>query len=152
VDSKESLLRLALDRALDGLFGVAGRVTASDRPAIDRLEEIVRGSVVLLAAELPYVTLLVRARGNTATERRALARRREFDQLVADLVKQAERDGAIRPDIDPAVTVRLLFGMVNSLVEWYRPGSRSDAEELADAVSAVAFGGLRIRRAPGGAA
>ncbi|HEY2507541.1 MAG TPA: TetR/AcrR family transcriptional regulator [Streptosporangiaceae bacterium] len=150
VDSKEGLLRLALDRALDGLFSVAERVTASDGPAIDRLEEIVRGSVLVLAAELPYVTLLVRARGNTATERRALARRREFDQLVADLVKQAERDGAIRPDIDPAVTARLMFGMVNSLVEWYRPGSKADAEALADAVCAVSFGGLRVRRAPTG--
>jgi len=152
VDSKEDLLRLALDRALDGLFGVAGRARSRGGPAIGRLEFLVRGSVGILAEQLPYVTLLLRARGNTPTERRALARRREFDQLVADLVKEAERDGDIRPDIDPAVTSRLLFGMVNSVSEWYRPGShdagsgRDSAGELADAVCAMAFDGLRIRR------
>jgi AcrR family transcriptional regulator len=150
VGSKEELLSLALDRALDGLFAVADEVSApgADSPAIERLERLVRGSVGVLASQLPCVTLLLRARGNTATERRALARRRQFDQIVADLVKQAERDGDIRPDVDPAITARLLFGMVNSLVEWYRPGGRAAAgpEALADAVCAVAFDGLRVRR------
>jgi AcrR family transcriptional regulator len=147
VDSKEDLLTLALDRALDGLFSVADEVEAGGGPAIERLERLVRGSVSVLADRLPYVTLLLRARGNTGTERRALARRREFDQIVADLVAEAERDGEIRPDVDPAITARLLFGLVNSLVEWYRPGQRAaSAGELADAVCAVAFDGLRIRR------
>ncbi len=147
VDSKEDLLALALDRALDGLFAVAADVTASGEPAIDRLERLVRGSVQVLAERLPYVTLLLRARGNTGSEREALARRREFDQIVADLVAEAEQDGDIRPDVDPAVTARLLFGLVNSLVEWYRPGRRATSvSELADAVCAVAFDGLRIGR------
>ncbi|HTX83829.1 MAG TPA: TetR/AcrR family transcriptional regulator [Streptosporangiaceae bacterium] len=151
VDSKEELLALALDRALDGLFSVAEEVSGGSAPAIERLEQLVRGSVHVLADRLAYVTLLLRARGNTGTERKALARRREFDQIVADLVKQAERDGDIRPDIDPAITARLLFGMVNSLIEWYRPGGRSahaGPDALADAVCAVAFDGLRIRRSP----
>jgi hypothetical protein len=34
-------------------------------------------------------------------------------------------------------------------VEWYRPGGRRADDGLADAVCAVAFDGLRIRR-PGG--
>lgn len=145
VDSKEDLLGLALDRALDGLFAVADAVKASDRPAIERLEQLVRGSVLVLAERLPCVTLLLRARGNTPIERRALTRRREFDEIVADLVKQAEQDGDIRPDVDPSVTARLLFGMVNSLVEWYRPGRAALDDGLADAVCTVAFDGLRIR-------
>jgi AcrR family transcriptional regulator len=149
VDSKEELLSLALDRALDGLFAVADDVAASTDPAMERLERLVRGSVGVLADRLPYVTLLLRARGNTPTERKALARRRQFDQIVADLVKQAERDGDIRPDVDPAITARLLFGMVNSLVEWYRPGVRgAGPAALADAVCAVAFDGLRVRKGP----
>jgi AcrR family transcriptional regulator len=160
IKGKEDLLALALDRALDGLFAVAAASDSRGR-AIERLEALVRGSVRVLTDQLPYVTLLLRARGNTATERRALARRREFDQIVADLVKEAEADGDIRPDIDPAVTARLLFGMVNSIAEWYRP-DRADqaagpagadpapgglaAGQLADAVCAMAFDGLRVAR------
>ena len=81
--------------------------------------------------QLPYVTLLLRVRGNTPVERSAIARRRSFDRLVADLVEEAERDGDIRADIDPKTTARLLFGMVNSIVEWYRPGNRPARPRLA---------------------
>jgi AcrR family transcriptional regulator len=143
VPSKEELLRLAVDRALDGLFAIAEETAALDGRAIDRLEHLVRGSVLVLADRLPFVTLLLRVRGNTRAERAALTRRREFDRLVTDLVKQAEAEGDVRPDVDPAVTARLLYGMVNSLIEWYRPRRGSSAEELADAVSKIAFEGLR---------
>lgn len=146
VAGKEELLRLALDRALDGLWEAAERASAIDAPAIVRLERLVRDAVSVLDAQLPYVTLLLRVRGNTATERAALERRRAFDALVASLVEEAERDGDIRADIDPRLTARLLFGTVNSLVEWYRPGSGTGAAALADAVCAIAFDGLRVRR------
>ena len=61
-------------------------------------------------------------------------------------MQEAERDGDIRADIDPRLTARLLFGTVNSLVEWYRQGSGTGAAALADAVCAIAFDGLRVRR------
>lgn len=147
VPSKDELLRLAVDRALDGLFAVAEEATGVDGPAIDRLEFLVRGSIGVLVDRLPFVTLLLRVRGNTKVERAALARRREFDLLVTELVKQAEAEGDIRPDIDPAVTARLLFGTVNSLTEWYRPRGGLGTADLANAVCAVMFDGLRTATA-----
>jgi AcrR family transcriptional regulator len=146
VPSKQELLRLAVDRALNGLFAVAHDTEFIEGRAIDRLEHLVRGSVAVLIEQLPFVTLLLRVRGNTKVERTALTRRREFDQIVTELVKQAELAGDIRPDIDPAVTSRLLFGMVNSLTEWYRPRRGSTGAELADAVCKIAFDGLRQER------
>ena len=89
---------------------------------MDRLRYIVRRQVEVLQAELPYVTLLLRVRGNTETERWALERRRAFDATVAALVagggRRRARCGA---DVDPALAARLLSGTVNSIVEWYRP-------------------------------
>jgi AcrR family transcriptional regulator len=145
VPSKVELLRLALDRALDGLFAVTEEPGARTGPAIDRLEHVVRGSVHVLTAELPYVTLLLRVRGNSEVEQAALARRREFDRIVTELVRAAEDEGDVRPDVDPAVTSRLLFGTVNSLTEWYRPDRGLDADALADALVATTFDGLRTR-------
>jgi len=146
VTGKEELLSLALDRALDGLATVTSRVRALPAPAVERLEYLVRGSVEVLEAQLPYVTLLLRVRGNTDVERAALDKRRAFDRFVADLVAEAVRDGDIRPDADAMITARLLFGLVNSVVEWYRPDRRGQAAPLADAVCAMAFDGLRTRR------
>jgi AcrR family transcriptional regulator len=144
VPSKTELLRLAVNRALDGLFAVVAEPGCTTGPATARLEHLVRRSVEVLVAELPFVTLLLRVRGNTDVERSALARRREFDLIVADLARAAIVEGGIRSDVDAAITARLLFGMVNSLIEWYRPDRGHDVAEIADAVVAVAFGGLRL--------
>ena len=61
-------------------------------------------------------------RGNTTAEQWILEQRRRFDRLVATIVSEAQAKGQIRADIDPALITRLLFGMLNSITEWYRPG------------------------------
>lgn len=145
VSGKEELLRRAVSRALDGLFGILTEEHARVGTAVQRLEHVTRRTVEVLIAELPYVTLLLRVRGNTDTERWAMERRREFDQQVADLLKEAVADGDLRSDIELRLATRLLFGMINSIVEWYRPDARgaSSGEQVADAVVQLAFAGLR---------
>jgi AcrR family transcriptional regulator len=149
VAGKSELLRLALDRALDGLFAAAeaaeAEAAATGGRSVDALEHLVRASVAVLVERLPFVTLLLRVRGNTEVEREALARRRQFDRHVADLARRAVTEGDLRPDVDSVIIARLLFGMVNSLVEWLRPTGDLATEDLADAVCAVAFDGLRVR-------
>ncbi|MWA12384.1 TetR/AcrR family transcriptional regulator [Streptomyces sp. BA2] len=145
VSGKEELLRRAVSRALDGLFGILAEEHARVGTAVQRLEHVTRRTVEVLVAELPYVTLLLRVRGNTDTERWAMERRREFDQQVADLLKEAVADGDLRSDVELRLATRLLFGMINSIVEWYRPDARgaSSGEQVADAVVQLAFAGLR---------
>ncbi|WP_156727686.1 TetR/AcrR family transcriptional regulator [Streptomyces apocyni] len=144
VAGKEELLRRAVSRALDGLFGILDENHARVGRAVDRLEYVTRRMVEVLTDELPYVTLLLRVRGNTATEQWAMERRREFDHQVAELFKAAVVEGDLRSDIEVRLATRLLFGMVNSIAEWYRPEHQgADGGEVADAVVQLAFGGLR---------
>jgi AcrR family transcriptional regulator len=142
--SKDEILERALDEALSGLEGVLDEADAARGRAADRLDQVLRGAVHVLVDKLPYVTLLLRVRGNTEVERRALERRRAFDRRVMVLVTEARDEGSLRSDIDPRIVERLLFGMINSIVEWYRPGGKEDADRLADDVIAVALDGLRM--------
>ncbi|MFE7130252.1 TetR/AcrR family transcriptional regulator [Streptomyces sp. NPDC057638] len=149
VASKEELLRRAVSRALDALFETLDEPGAVEGRAIDRVEYVTRRTVEVLMAELPYVTLLLRVRGNTTTERWALERRREFDQRVSELMRAAADAGDLRADVDDRLATRLLFGMVNSLVEWYRPhpgAAQEEEERLAGTVVRLAFDGLRTHR------
>lgn len=156
VTSKEDLLRLALDDALDELTTVVTEAVedAAGVSAHDRLRGVVRRSVEVLVNHQPAVTLLLRVRGNTPVEVAALARRRWLDDRLAALVRAAVAEGAIRDDLPPELVSRLLFGMVNSLVEWYRPAGTHDASAVADAVTALAFDGLshRLTGSPDGPA
>jgi AcrR family transcriptional regulator len=143
VPGKEALLSQALDEALDGLTAVLDRPTGAT--AYERLRAAVRDSVRVLVEHLPAVTLLLRVRGNSEVELAALRRRREIDDRLAGLVAAAVAEGSLRADLPPDLVSRLLFGMVNSLVEWYRPGGPVDAQMLADALAAIAFEGLRAQ-------
>ena len=152
VTSKEQLLEMALDAALAELSeaveaattptyaAAAGRPPA---PAYERLRALVARSVEVLVAHQPEVTLLLRVRGNSPVELAALERRRWIDARLADLVRAAAEEGSLRDDVDPDLVSRLLFGMVNSLVEWHRPSGDVDAGVLAHAVTTLAFDGLR---------
>ncbi len=142
VSGKEELLRLAVARAVDALFAVLDEPAGGTGPAVDRLAHVVRRSVEVLAEQLPYVTLLLRVRGNTDAERWALARRREFDDRLSALVQAAIDEGDVRADVDPRLVTRLLFGTVNSVAEWFRPDGAHPAQDVADAVVALAFHGL----------
>jgi AcrR family transcriptional regulator len=141
--SKEQLLNLAVSRALDSLFRILEEAGAVEGPALAKVKYVVRRTVEVLISELPSVTLLLRVRGNTDTERWALEQRREFDRRVATMVDEAARAGYLRTDIDPRLATRLLFGMVNSISEWYRSDGDHDPSVIAAAATELALSGLQ---------
>lgn len=169
VRSKEELLARAVGRALDALEAIPKELEGATNDPGARLGLVLRRTVATLLAETPFVTLLVRLRGNSPIELEALERRRRFDEWVAGIVAEAAEAGAARADLDPRLVTRLLFGMVNSITEWYRPpeapagpvGATDDAlppsdrrrpvqatgrgfeEVLAETVATLALDGLR---------
>jgi AcrR family transcriptional regulator len=144
VTGKEALLGRGLRRALDALSAILEEPGSNRGSAGARLEHLVRRVAEVTFDLLPELSVLFRIRGNSPTELEALAHRRRFDRTVASLVRQAQNEGSVRSDIDPGVATRLIFGMSNSTVEWFRADGRSSPGELADAICKVALGGLKI--------
>ncbi|SIG54683.1 Putative transcriptional regulator, TetR family [Mycobacteroides abscessus subsp. abscessus] len=143
VKSKEELLRLAINRGTDALASaVESESHRQDLSALERLRHAVHSSVLILIEYHHSVTLLLRVRGNSAVERDALEQRRKIDMKIRALVTAAIEEGGVRADFPPGLVTRLLFGMVNSITEWYRPGYPVDPETIAEAVTAMAFNGL----------
>ncbi|MFD2794898.1 TetR/AcrR family transcriptional regulator [Promicromonospora vindobonensis] len=150
--SKEALLSAALDEALEGLSSAveaAATATDGERSSV-RLRTTVEAAVRILAGNLPAVTLLLRVRGNSDVERAAMERRRHIDERLAALVRQATAEGDLRGDVDPDIVSRLIFGMVNSLADWYRPDGPLREDALAATISSLLFDGLRPPRPSGG--
>jgi len=145
IESKEQLLRLGLEKALEPLMASTTEPGATTGPAIDRLTYLIRRNVEILTDRLPYVTLLLGVHGNTETERWALDQRRTYDRFVAGVVREAIAEGAVRDDVDARTTARLVFGMINSVREWYRPGRGLAPADLADQVSTLLLDGIRTR-------
>jgi AcrR family transcriptional regulator len=144
VSGKEALLERGLGRALDALFAIIDEPVARDGRAIDRLRHIAERVAETTLQLLPELTVLTRVHGASKSERNAVDRRRAFDRLVTDIIAQAQREGDVRADLDPRLAARLIFGMSNSVVEWYRSGSLS-REAIAHAIVAIAFDGIAAR-------
>lgn len=146
VRGKEELLTLGVGRAFDALDAATREPDAKRGSAEARLRHIVRRTIEITVAMRPEVALLLRVRGNTRAEKAIVERRRAFDHLVARQFARAQRAGEFRRDIDPRLATRLLFGMLNSITEWYRPGGELGAAEIVQAVFQLAFEGLAKKR------
>ncbi|GAC1337928.1 MAG: TetR/AcrR family transcriptional regulator [Candidatus Dormibacteria bacterium] len=146
ISGKEDLLDEAVKRALNALHGMLAEPAAVEGRAVDRLRYVVRRTVDIMVRQLPEVTLLLRVRGNTPTERWAVSRRRDFDRAVQTLLAQAIEDGDLRADIEAGLATRLVFGMSNSVTEWYHAGGRLSAQELGEAICLIVFSGLGAGR------
>ena len=147
VESKEAILEQALDDALDALEASLDGVMADFAGPGERVEAAVRGTLRVLVEKMPEVTLLLRLRGNSAVELAAMERRRAITRRLGEMIAAAQEAGAVRGDITPRNLARLALGMINSIVDWYRPESDSSGHksvtEMVDAVTRVVLGGLR---------
>jgi AcrR family transcriptional regulator len=142
VSGKEALLERGLSRALDALFAVLDLPDARTGSALERLRFIVRNVSETTLDRLPELSVLFRVRGSSKIVRDALERRRRFDRVVTDLLVEAQREGSVRADLDARLAARLIFGMSNSVVEWYGSGSSISRARLIDALVALVFDGI----------
>ena len=143
VSSKEELLDRGVTRALDLLYATLDEPQSLSGTYVDRVQHILRRGVEVEVSHLDEVAVLLRLRGNTRIERRALERRRDFDRKVAVLITQAIENNEVRDDVDPLVVTRLLFSMANWLTEWFDPGGQFTTAEIGETIIRLAFEGLQ---------
>ncbi len=142
VSGKEALLERGLARALDALFAILDEPALPAGPPLARLRYVVARVCAATLELLPELSVLFHVRGSSGVERAALERRRAFDRIVIDLVRAAQADGSLRADVDARLATRLIFGMSNSVVQWYRSGSTLTGTQITSAVLTLAFEGL----------
>ena len=143
--SKAEMLEIALERALGALERVFDEAEAEgEADAVAQITGIVRAAVLVACEQQPYLILLLRLHGNSEAELRALERRRALTARLRAIFERARSEGALRDDLDPGLAARFTFGLVNSLVEWYRPDGPETPDALADAVLAYVRSGLRV--------
>lgn len=144
ISSKEDILVSATDQALEALFNILNEADELDGTAKERLSSAISGATRVLCENPENVTLLLRLRGNTEVEKQILERRRKITRKLIDFVDAAQTEGAVRSNLDAGMVARLTFGMINSLVEWYRPDGDISPEELSELMPDFVFQGLSV--------
>lgn len=93
--------------------------------------------------DLGRTSLVLRQKPGTPTGDAVVERRRVYDRRLANLIKRAQKSGAIRDDVHPMLLARLTLGMVSWLIEWYDPDlSRFKPEEVREAIITLVKNGV----------
>ncbi|WP_342319392.1 TetR/AcrR family transcriptional regulator [Corynebacterium mayonis] len=142
VSSKEQLLEEATTVALDALSDIVVNAQQMEGGIDEKLRFLIDGAVEVVGQRQAEIALLLRLRGNSEVEQRALKRRREITVAMVDLVAQGQQAGVLRDDITPGVAARLIFGTVNSMVDWYRPDGVSSLTQVGEMLQKFVWTGL----------
>lgn len=148
IDSKEDLLFRLVDQTHDEVHQVLEDVAAIEglEPA-ERIGAYVRRQVEYNFANLLQVTVYFRELDRLSPKRRAtiIARRREHEQWLTDLIVEAQKCDQADPELDAQVLSRNIFASIIWTYRWYRP-ERDDGERVAEICAKFAVNGLGGRQ------
>ena len=127
---KQWLLETIGERVIYSLREQIADITTADVLPRERLERFVYASVRSATRLRTFYAVLFS--DQTALTPLGQRRFRDFardaDAAVRAMVKDCIADGSVREDIDVAVAVRLINGMLTSVHRWYRPKTRNGLE------------------------
>lgn len=144
--SKEELLRLCCERSLETLLQEVGDAIRNE-PAGAKLSSLIRQHMnsVLTQQEL-HKTMLTEIDGLGDKSRdRIIALRDQYEALVASALRDADRAGVVRSDIDGRTMTLLLLNLMNWTIFWFRPDGRLTPRSLAHAAETLFLDGARPR-------
>jgi TetR/AcrR family transcriptional regulator, cholesterol catabolism regulator len=148
-ESKEDLLRLIHDEFLDYQLAILRMALDADEDAAVRLRQLLEALLASTAQYLANVTVFYLERRNfTGAQYKAVKRKRdEFDRLFLQVLERGIAEGKFRSDLDARIISFGILGMCAWVHQWYRPGGRYSAEEIADIFSQIVLDGLLVKDA-----
>jgi len=142
-ESKEHLYERLLEQIVE-LVDVEV-AAGSDRPPAERLAELVRSEVRLVANNPVEIGIIGRHLVHMEGEIGEWARgfRQNFVERVREIIEQGQLEGAFRRG-DAATMSAFILGSITVLAEWYRPEGRLGVEEIADEMTAFVLDGVGV--------
>ena len=116
-----------------------------DLSALEKLDAYVRRHVEYNTRNLTKIAVYYHDYKLLAPERRAEIRRQRkmYEDFVESLISEAQQQGEVAADLDPPVLAYCLFGALNSVYTWYRPGGKVSTTQLADTLARFVLAGVR---------
>jgi AcrR family transcriptional regulator len=146
IGGKEELLVQVFERAMGGLLAQVERIVAdSSLGASTQLRMVIVAHVGAVASNLDALTVYLHEfRALTGKGLETVRNQRErYRHLVESVVARGVQTGEFaRTDV--GIATLGILGMCNWLAQWYRPGGRLGADEIADYFAAMVLSGLYL--------
>src|SRR5512134_1874001 len=143
VSSKQEILLALLDRALELLLERISAISSQDIPADQKLKEMVRAYLQILAenTDLSAVLLFEHRSLERKQHARHVPNRDRFEALWRAVLEEGVATKRFTCD-NPALTTRAILGILNWTITWYHPNGPLGIDEIADHYSNLLLNGL----------
>lgn len=144
VKCKEELLCEIFERAMSAAERRLDAVMSLDLSPEQRLERIIYEHVMANVDEAPLMAVFFNEVEHlpTDTYRKAVERKRRYQQRIIAVFEDAIRRGAVA-DLDAELAVFGILGMCNWMHQWYRPDGRKSPEEIARLFTRMVMHGIK---------
>ena len=143
VTSKQEILLLILDRALELLLERISSITTQDITPDRKLQAMMREYMKILVEnqDLAAVLLFEHRSLESKQHARHVPNRDKFEQLWKDVLVEGVKAKIFKCD-NPALATRALLGIMNWTMTWYDPKGPLTIEQVADQYSNMMLNGL----------
>lgn len=151
VNSKEDLLFEVIEEVHEaGLANLAAQQADTDGMApLDKLRRLVVDHVTYNVKNVEKISVFFHDFRSLSDERREhiIGERDMYEHRMREILNAGKESGDICPGLDVSLASFALFGMMNWVYHWYRPGGKRTAADVADAFAEMA---VRSVACPGG--
>jgi TetR/AcrR family transcriptional regulator, cholesterol catabolism regulator len=150
VKTKEDLLWMVAEPVLLDLVGRAQEILGDEEtPLPDRLAAAMEAHAVCFEDHFPHMFVMTRENGETLSDKRRDdidGLRRKYFQIWRDAIVEGQESGIVRDDVRPSIAVHGIFGMINWMFRWFKPGGRASASDVAGQFALIAVEGLTAKQ------
>ena len=139
IESKEDLLYLISKSSLEG-------IRSDIEAAVGELQDPLDRTRALICTHMESMLRDAEEHGTTLAEMRSLSRERRadvkalrhaYEDLVRSVLRDAQRAGVLREDIDAKYLCLALLGLMNRTLVWYRRRKASSPAQLGQLMAVV---------------
>jgi AcrR family transcriptional regulator len=150
VGSKEELLREIVRQALGRDVAAVQALKRSRASTEEKIRALIQSMVLSYADNYPHMNVYIEDLGRIARQDSEwstdiLRRTRTYEALVHSILARGRADGTLRSDLPAELCALALFGMINWMHRWYRPGIEWSPQTIADSYTALFMRGYRAR-------
>jgi AcrR family transcriptional regulator len=145
MNSKEDLLFELMERVHDGLMENWAQQDVEDGDSLAALRRFIRAHVIYTAEHLMQVRVFLHDFQALGETRRLsiTGKRDEYEGILRRLLADAQAAGRVRADLSPKLASFAIFGTMNWVYQWYRPGGEWEAADIGDFIADFCVRALR---------
>lgn len=150
IDSKEDLLFRMLLEVHEDASGIVRETSALDAPPLRRLRVYIEKHVEFNAHNLAKMAVYYHDFGLLSPKRKKaiLDQRAFYQDFVIGLIKEAQETGEVDPTIDAMLVSNGIFGLVNWIYTWYKPGGPVTTSYLGKLYAEMVVSGITGKNMP----